>query len=865
MVSGLHELGDFMRTDDILSPFLDYVAELGLEPYPAQEEAILELISKKHVILNTPTGSGKSLVAVFLHFLALAEKKRSFYTAPTKALVNEKFFSLCDTFGPERVGLLTGDASVNSDAPVICCTAEILSNMALRKERLFVDYVVMDEFHYYGDRERGVSWQIPLITMRDTVFLLMSATLGDTSQIETRLRDFTNRETVAVKSAERPVPLEFVYRDTPLHETIEWLLAKNGAPIYLVNFTQRECAEYAQNLMSVNVTSKDEKRAIQAEIENVRFDTPYGKEFSRFIRHGLGVHHGGLLPRYRRVVEKLAQAGLIKVISGTDTLGVGVNIPIRTVLIRQLYKFDGEKTAILSAREFHQIAGRAGRKGFDDKGTVVVQAPEWIIENKKIEAKIACKPHLKNKLKKKKMPPKAVHWDKGHFDRLVGSPPEPLAPVFSLNHGMLVNLLQAGETSLHPSGGYKRLLEIINRAHLADTAKSGFKRLAASLFRSLKQVKIVEVLPRENTADAKKKTSRVRVATDLQKEFSMNQALALYVVETIDLLDKEDESYASDLLTLVESILENPNVVLYKQIDRLKGELVGQLKAEGVDYEERKEKADEVEHPKPKADFIYNTFNAFAEMHPWVGSENIRPKSVAREIFEGCFHFNDYIRLYGLARSEGVLLRYLSRAYKTAVQTVPEPSWTPEFEDILTFLYGLLSRTDDSLIQEWELLTAEPTSRITVPVSALEDDKTAAGERIRDPLSDMRTFKARIRNEMHLLLKDLSQKDYDSACEHIRQTKAHSWNTEDFAETMAPYYEEYGSINITPLARQPRNTVFKEESPRVWQVFQKIIDPEFNEDWAIHGVVDLSDWPPSVDTEPVDLTTPLIEIRKIGI
>ncbi|HET6281065.1 MAG TPA: DEAD/DEAH box helicase, partial [Polyangia bacterium] len=305
--------------DDLLSQFVGYVGSTGLELYPAQEEALLELFGGKHIILNTPTGSGKSLIATALHFKATAEGKRSIYTCPIKALVNEKFFALCALFGPENVGMLTGDASINRDAPIICCTAEILSNMALRDPDARADYVVMDEFHYYSDRERGVAWQIPLLSLRDATFLLMSATLGETRGIEEGLRALTGRDIAAVRSRDRPVPLDFEYRETPLHETIADLVATRRYPIYLVNFTQRSCADEAQNLLSVDICSKDEKEAIRLATAHVSFDTPYGKDFQRFIRHGLGVHHAGLLPKYRLLVEKLAQTGLLKVVSGTDT------------------------------------------------------------------------------------------------------------------------------------------------------------------------------------------------------------------------------------------------------------------------------------------------------------------------------------------------------------------------------------------------------------------------------------------------------------------------------------------------------------------------------------------------------------------
>ena len=358
-----------LSNDLILDRFLDYCAEKKLELYPAQEEAILALFENRNVILNTPTGSGKSLVALALHFHSLACGKRSVYTCPIKALVNEKFLHLCREFGPEQVGMVTGDGAVNRDAPILCCTAEILANIALHEGDLAkVDDVVMDEFHYYSDRERGVAWQVPLLTLNRTRFLLMSATLGETSRFEEGLTRLNGRETVLVSSSERPVPLSFEYRETPLHETVKELIDRGQAPIYLVNFTQASAAEEAQNLMSVDFTPKEVKKTILERLHGMKFSSPYGKDLQRFLKHGVGLHHAGLLPKYRVLVEKLAQEGLLKVIAGTDTLGVGVNIPIRTVLFTQLCKYDGVKTGILSVRDFHQISGRAGRRGFDTAG-----------------------------------------------------------------------------------------------------------------------------------------------------------------------------------------------------------------------------------------------------------------------------------------------------------------------------------------------------------------------------------------------------------------------------------------------------------------------------------------------------------------
>jgi superfamily II RNA helicase len=832
--------------DDILNLFLEHVSELGLSLYPAQEEAVLALLEWKHVVLNTPTGSGKSLAARALHFQAMAEGRISYYTCPIKALVNEKFFDLCDTFGPENVGLMTGDASVNTDAPIICCTAEILANRALRDEHLAVDYVVVDEFHFYGDKERGWAWQIPLITLKDTMFLLMSATLGDMSNIVDKLSKFTNRETVVVTSGDRPVPLNFEYRDTPIHETVENLIAANEAPIYLVNFTQKGCAEQAQALCSLNICPKEDKRAIQEELCRMRFDTPYGKDVRRFLGAGIGIHHAGLLPKYRLLVEKLSQAGLLKVICGTDSLGVGVNIPIRSVVFRALSKWDGDETRILSARQFHQISGRAGRKGFDDHGLVVVEAPEHVIENKRIDAKIAANPHLKKKLHRARPPERGyVPWDESTFNKLLGSPPEPLVPRFTVNHGMLVNVLLS-ETDA-PGGGYRRLMGIIDRSHLTPSEQKAEKKRAAQLFRSLRSAGIAEVVP---NADRPGATMRIR--DNLQLNFSLNQTLSLYLVETLEALDPEADTYSLDMMSLVESVLENPDVILYRQVDRIKDELMSEMRSQGASYEERMEALEKVEHPKPLRDFIYDTFNAFATYHPWVEGENIRPKTVAREIYEKCMSFSDYVSDLGIARSEGVLLRYLSQAYKTASQSVPESFWTEEFEDILNFLLTAIERTDTSLLDEWEKMMSGDADFIPRKRHDANEDKP----RLPDLAKDLKKLSARVRGELHMLQRSLATKNFEQAESEVRQNESDLWTKERFAEAMAPYFEQYRTIDLTPAARTNDRTIIREVDKRIFEVVQKIVDPNRDEDFAIFGYVDL--------TEPIAEDAPLVTIRRIG-
>ncbi|HEX8795764.1 MAG TPA: DUF3516 domain-containing protein [Polyangiaceae bacterium] len=802
--------------DELLDLFLGYVREIGLELYPAQEQAILELLSGNNVILSTPTGSGKSLVALAMHFLAMAEGKRSVYTAPIKALVSEKFFGLCRDLGADEVGMLTGDAAVNRDAPVLCCTAEILANMALREGRgAPVDCVVVDEFHYYADRDRGVAWQVPLLLLERVQFLLMSATMGPTDFFEKELTRRTGRPTVTVRSGDRPVPLEFEYRETAIHETILELTRKGRAPVYVVNFTQRAAAETAQNLMSLDFIPKDQKKAIGEELGKVRFDTPYGKEVRRFAAHGIGLHHAGLLPKYRLLVERLAQRGLLAIISGTDTLGVGVNIPIRTVLFTRLCKFDGEKTAILSVREFQQISGRAGRKGFDDRGYVAVQAPEHVIENLRLEGKAGGDPVKLKRIVRKKPPEKGyVHWDRATFDRLVSSQPEPLVSRFRVSHGMLLEVLG------REHGGCREMARVIHRSHERRAQRRILGREAAAMFRSLVDAGIVEV-----------DGSTVRVQVDLQEDFSLHHALSLWLVEVVEALEKESPTYALDVLTLVESILEDPDFVLRQQLEVLKRAKLAELKMAGVEYEERVAELEKLEHPKPLREFVYESFNEFARHHPWARGERgdgVRPKSIAREMVERFMDFNEYVREYELGRAEGTLLRYLSDAYKTLVQTVPAPAKTPETEEIEVFLRTMVRAVDSSLLDEWERMRG-----LNAPVQAAAQEEPA-GEI--DVTSDERSFTVLVRNAVFQLLRAIARKDFGAAAEML---EGGAWTGEKLSAAFAPFFAEHAAVRLDPDARSPGRTRISKDTPGRWDVVQVVCDPEGHDDWAIFGAIDI--------------------------
>jgi superfamily II RNA helicase len=810
-----------LLSDDLLERFLAYAEGKRLELYPAQEEALLELVSGKNVILATPTGSGKSLVASFLHFIAVAEGKKSYYTAPIKALVNEKFFALSREFGPDRVGMMTGDATVNAEAPILCCTAEILANKALREgASAAVDYVVMDEFHYYADKERGVAWQIPLLTLPNAAFLLMSATIGPTELFEKKLNELTGRATVTVRSSERPVPLTFEYKETPLHETILELIRQDRAPIYIVNFTQRAAAEEAQNLMSTDYSTKEEKKRIQEALLGTRFDSPYGKEVQKLLRHGIGLHHAGLLPKYRLIAEKLAQKGHLKLICGTDTLGVGVNIPIRTVLFTKLCKFDGEKTAILSVRDFQQISGRAGRKGFDERGSVVVQAPEHVIENLRMEAKAAGDPVKKRKMVKRKPPEKGfVHWDKSTFERLVSSSPEPLVSRFQITHGILLNVLE------RPSGGCKAMVRLVRDCHDTPHQKREHRKHGLLLYHSLLDAKVIEFVDREDGEG-----KRLQIHADLQEDFSLNHALSLYLLDTITLLDRESPEYPLQLLSLVESILENPDLVLMKQLDRLKTETLAELKANGVEYDDRMAELEKLEYPKPHREFIYGTFDAFAAKHPWVGHENIRPKSVAREMYETFMSFAEYIKEYDLQRAEGLLLRYLSEVYKALVQSVPDLAKDEGVHEIITYLGAIVRQVDSSLLDEWE--------RMKDPTAVLAPRAERTAPEAWDVTRDAKAFTVLIRNEMYQLLRLLSYRNYEAVAEVFSAGEA-PLRPSEIEAMMAPFHAEHTAIRLDPTARSPKNTLVT-QGEHSWEVKQIISDPEDDNDWVIECSIELS-------------------------
>lgn len=805
--------------------FVEWASGRGLTLYPAQDEAIIEIVSGANVILSTPTGTGKSLVAVAAHAASLSRGGRSYYTAPIKALVSEKFFALVDIFGAENVGMVTGDSSVNSDAPIICCTAEILANLALRQgPDAEVDQVVMDEFHYYGEPDRGWAWQVPLLLLTRAQFILMSATLGDVTDIADDLSRRTGRATARVTGVERPVPLHFEYARTPVHETVQELLDTRQAPVYVVHFSQAAAMERAQALSSIRIIGREQRDEIAEAIGGFRFTTGFGKTLSRYVRAGIGVHHAGMLPRYRRLVETLAQRGLLRVICGTDTLGVGINVPIRTVLLTALTKYDGTRMRQLSAREFHQIAGRAGRAGYDTAGTVVVMAPDHEIENAAQIAKAGDDIKKQKKIVRKKAPQGFVNWTEQSYDRLVAAEPEPLQPQMKLTAAMLINVIARGGDVF----GNVRSLVFDN--HEPRARQYDLARRAIAIFRTLLQAGVVEA-----GADG------IRLTVDLQPNFALNQPLSPFALAAIELLDPEVElgrgpdatppassvgtgHYALDVVSVIEATLDDPRPVLSQQQFRARGEAVAAMKRDGIEYDERMELLEEITWPKPLDELLAQAYEVFASSQPWIRDFELSPKSVVRDMFERACSFGEYVSLYQLARSEGLVLRYLSDAYRAIRQTVPADAQTPDLLDLIAWLGELVRQVDSSLVDEWEQLINpgdDPSAPVVPPAPP-------------SILTNHRAFVVLVRNEMFRRVQLAALQRDDELAELDPDV--------DWSAALDAYFDEHDTIGTGGAARSSAYVDIDESAAAdgLWRVEQTIDDPAGDHDWRIRAEVDLT-------------------------
>ena len=813
-----------LTADDIYERFFDWAIDVkGIEPWPHQEEAIMDILAGDHVILNTPTGSGKSLVALGMHFAALCTGRRSYYTAPIKALVSEKFFDLIEVFGRENVGMITGDSHINADAPIICCTAEILANQALREgEHADVGLVAMDEFHYFGDPERGWAWQVPLLTLPQTQFLLMSATLGNVDAIANKLSELNDTPDVdVIANAPRPVPLNYEYTLDPLERTVELAYKDGSTPIYVVHFSQDAALETAQALASTGVSSKEQRNAIAEAIKGVKFTTAFGKILQRLLRTGIGVHHAGMLPRYRRLVEQLAQQGLLSVICGTDTLGVGINVPIHCVVLTALTKYDGNKMRKLKAREFHQIAGRAGRMGFDTEGLVIAEAPEFEIENQKAIAKAGGDPKKLKKIKRKKAPEGFVNWNQNTFDKLIDAEPETLVPHLKITHSMVLNEVEQG------GDARERIDRLIDDSAQTPDQKERLHQRADEIFQTLFDTEVIEA---ERRSDG---SLDYLMTLDMPDDFALDQPLSPFLLAALELLDPESETYALDVISMVEATLEDPRQVLRAQERAAKDKAMADMKADGLDYDERMDRLAEITYPKPLEDLLDAAFTKYRHDVPWANDYWLSPKSGVRDMVETASDFTGYIARYNIARSEGTLLRYLSDAYRSLARTVPVEKRDERLKDIIAWLRVLVRSIDSSLVDEWENAgnTSDEASQAAASLAA-----PGSGN---DVVEDRRGLTVLVRNAM---FRRVQLMDLDRPEELGTLDKDWGYGVHEWEDALDDYYDEHEYVNVDAEARSPKLFMLDDTHERdehTWKVRQIIDDSDGDHDWAITGVVDL--------------------------
>ncbi len=809
-----------LPAEEALERYIDWCAARDVELWEHQEDALMDLAVGNHVVLGTPTGSGKSLVALGMCFMALCAGERAYYTAPIKALVSEKFFDLVDVLGRENVGMITGDVVINGDAPIICCTAEILAGDALRwGDEAGIVRVAMDEFHYFADPDRGWAWQVPLLTLPNTQFLLMSATLGDMTAITDLLLRKTNRDVDAVLDAPRPVPLSYEYVETALEATVELAIREGKAPIYAVHFSQDAALKSAQSLASYGVSTREQRDAIKEAVKGTRFTTMFGRTLQRLLLAGVGVHHAGMLPRYRLLVEKLAQQGLLPVICGTDTLGVGINVPIHTVLLTALAKFDGSRSRRLNAREFHQIAGRAGRAGYDTEGMVIAQATEYDIEKARALAKVGGDPKKARKVRTKQPPAGFVGWNRQTFDRLIEATPEALRPRLRVTNSMVLEeVTQGGDARA-------RVRQIVEDSLQTDEQKTRLLARADELFATLMDAGVV-VLETDDEGNDSYYTT-----IDLPEDFALDQPLSPFLLAALELLDPESETYAMDVISMVEATLENPRQILIAQERRARDEAMARMKADGVDYEERIERIAEVTYEKPLEELLEAAFARYCAEVPWAADYELRPKSVLREMVETASDFKGYVQRCGISRAEGILLRYLSEAYRSLDRTVPLDKRDERLEDIVSWL-GLVVRTvDSSLVDEWS--QSGESEEAGASLAAPE-----AGDVV---VHDRRALTVLVRNALFRRVRLAAEERTDELGDLDGEW---GWRALRWRSALDAYFEQHEDILLDGDARSMDyldiNEV-DEHGAHVWHVRQTFRDPEGDRDFGIAADVDLDE------------------------
>ncbi|MET7640699.1 DUF3516 domain-containing protein [Streptomyces sp. NPDC005438] len=451
---------------------------------------------------------------------------------------------------------------------------------------------------------------------------------------------------------------------------------------------------------------------------------------------------------------------------------------------------------------------------------MVAQAPEHVVENEKALAKAGDDPKKRRKVVRKKAPEGFVSWGQNTFEKLIASDPEPLTSRFRVTHAMLLSVIA------RPGDAFTAMRKLLEDNHEDRRAQLRHIRRAIAIYRSLLDGGVVERL---DTPDAEGRS--VRLTVDLQQDFALNQPLSTFALAAFDLLDPESPSYALDMVSVVESTLDDPRQILAAQANKAKGEAVAEMKADGVEYEERMERLMDITHPQPLEELLFHAYGLYRKSHPWVGDHPLSPKSVVRDMYERAMTFGEFVSHYELARTEGIVLRYLASAYKALEHTVPDERKSEDFEDIVAWLGELVRQVDSSLLDEWEQL-AHPE----------EDQEDAqdqpAAERVRPVTANARAFRVLVRNAM---FRRVELAAWDRLAELGELDGESGWDRGRWAEAMDAYWEEYDDLGTGPEARGPK-LLRIEELPEdgLWRVRQTFADPRGDHDWGISAEVDLT-------------------------
>ncbi|HEY8591039.1 MAG TPA: DUF3516 domain-containing protein, partial [Naasia sp.] len=415
----------------------------------------------------------------------------------------------------------------------------------------------------------------------------------------------------------------------------------------------------------------------------------------------------------------------------------------------------------------------------------------------------------RRKIIRKKAPEGFVSWGEPSFRKLVEAEPEALTSRMQLTAAMLINVIGRG------GDVFGNVRGLVFGNHESSERQYELARRALGIYRTLKAAGVVEVVD-----------GRVRLLVDLPPNFALNQPLSPFALAAFELLDAEAPTHALDVISVIEATLDDPRPVLSQQEYKARGEAVAAMKAEGIEYDQRMELLEEITHPRPLAELLEQAFETFASSQPWVRDFALRPKSVVRDMFERAMTFTEFVGFYQLGRSEGLVLRYLSDAYRAIRQTVPDASTGEELRDIVEWLGELVRQVDSSLVDEWEQLinpADDPDAPVVPPAPP-------------SVLTNRRAFLVLVRNELFRRVQ-LAARD---RADQLGELDAESGMDEEaWGRALDAYYAEHDTIGTGPAARGPGMLQVAEE-PDVWRVQQIVDDPAGDHDWRITADVDLA-------------------------